>query len=102
MIYTKDLAFRLSGGAATYAFHIDQTGKVIHDYFGPALRDEVPLESLSKKMPTPGGTSVVYDEKKDPSKQTATSTILPTKGTKSLLPSPWPTASRPPTGRSRH
>ena len=67
MIYTKDLAFRLSGGAATYAFHIDQTGKVIHDYFGPALRDEVPLESLSKKMPTPGGTSVVYDEKKDPS-----------------------------------
>lgn len=66
MVYIKDLAFRLSGGATTYAFHIDRSGKPIHDYFGPHLSDDVPLESIAKPMPTPGGTSVVYDEKKDP------------------------------------
>ncbi len=66
MVYIKDLAFRLTGGKSTYAFHIDDCGKPIHDYFGPRLPDEVPLQSIAKPMPTTGGTAVAYDEKRDP------------------------------------
>ena len=66
MIKTNDSVFALNTKTLSYVFHIDETGLVIHDYFGNRV-DLVDFDTkpISVKASVQKGTSTIYDEAKN-------------------------------------
>ena len=57
--------FKLDTKNLSYVFHKNQLGILLHDYFGERI-DTDEYEAISLKMKCQHGTSVIYDEEKDP------------------------------------
>ena len=65
MIKTNDTVFLLNTSKLSYVFHADETGLLIHDYFGNKVElVDFDVKPLSVKASVIKGTTVVYDEKK--------------------------------------
>ena len=66
MVKTQDNVFFINTKTLSYVFHADETGLLIHDYFGNKI-DLVNFEtkSLMIKPSVAKGTSVIYDEAKN-------------------------------------
>ena len=66
MIKTHENVFLLNTSKLSYVFHADETGLLIHDYFGKKV-DLVDFDTkpLSVKASVMKGTSVIYDEKQN-------------------------------------
>ena len=66
MIKTNENVFLLNTKSLSYVFHADDTGLIIHDYFGKKI-DLVDFQTkpLSVKANVQKGTAVIYDEAKN-------------------------------------
>ena len=66
MIKTQDNVFFINTKTLSYVFHADETGLLIHDYFGNKI-DLVNFETkpLMIKPNVQKGTAVIYDETKN-------------------------------------
>ena len=66
MVKKHENVFFLNTKELSYVFHIDETGLVIHDYFGKKI-DLVDFETkpLSVKPSVAKGTATIYDESKN-------------------------------------
>lgn len=66
MVKKQENVFLLNTDDLSYVFHIDDTGLIIHDYFGKKI-DLVDFETkpLSVKPSVAKGTSTIYDESKN-------------------------------------
>ncbi len=66
MVKTQDNVFFINTKTLSYVFHADETGLLIHDYFGNKI-DLVNFETkpLMIKPSVAKGTSVIYDEAKN-------------------------------------
>ena len=66
MIKTKENVFLLNTKSLSYVFHADETGLIMHDYFGKKI-DLVDFQTkpLSVKASVAKGTAVIYDEAKN-------------------------------------
>ena len=68
MVFTNDKVFILNTDNLSYVFHVDETGLVLHDYFGQLVNiDNFDIKALSQKITVMKGTTVVYKEEVDPS-----------------------------------
>ena len=63
MIVTNDKVFLLNTDNLTYVFHIDETGLLLHDYFGGHIDiKEFDISPIKQKITCPKGTSTIYKE----------------------------------------
>ena len=67
MILTNDNVFVLNTEHLTYVFHVDETGLLLHDFFGGHIDiDNFDISSLKQKITCQKGTSTIYKEKVNP------------------------------------
>ena len=67
MILTNDSVFILNTDHLSYIFHVDETGLLLHDYFGSHIDiDNFDISSIKQKLTCLKGTSTVYNEKVNP------------------------------------
>ena len=67
MILNNDSVFILNTDHLSYIFHVDETGLLLHDYFGSHIDiDNFDISSLKQKLTCLKGTSTVYNEKVNP------------------------------------
>ena len=66
MIKTNENVFLLNTKSLSYVFHADDTGLIIHDYFGKKI-DLVDFQTkpLSVKANVQKGTAVIYNPEKN-------------------------------------
>ena len=67
MVITNDKVFILNTKDLSYVFHVDETGLVIHDYFGQRIEiDNFEIGPISQKISVAKGTTVIYKEDVNP------------------------------------
>ena len=67
MILTNDNVFILNTDHLTYIFHVDETGLLLHDYFGAHLDvKDFDIAALKQKITCAKGTSTIYKEQVNP------------------------------------
>ena len=67
MVFTNGKVFILHTDNLSYVFHVDETGLVLHDYFGQRVEiNEFDIKALSQKITILKGTSVIYKEELNP------------------------------------
>ena len=67
MIYTNGKVFVLATDNLSYVFHVDETGLLLHDYFGnKIIFDNFDISAVQQKITCPKGTSTIYKEKVNP------------------------------------
>lgn len=66
MVKTKENVFFINTKSLSYVFHADETGLLIHDYFGKQIElVDFDTKPLMIKPNVAKGTSVIYDETKN-------------------------------------
>lgn len=74
MTITNGKVFILNTKSLTYVFHVDETGLLLHDYFGKKIDiKDFDIDAIKQKISVQKGTSVVYKQEvnKDLSMDTA-------------------------------
>ena len=67
MVLTNGQVFILNTKDLSYVFHVDETGLVLHDYFGQRLEiDDFKIGAISQKNTVLKGTTVIYKEDVNP------------------------------------
>ena len=67
MVFTNDKVFILNTDNLSYVFHVDETGLVLHDYFGQLVNiDNFDIKAISQKNTIIKGTAVIYKEDVNP------------------------------------
>ena len=67
MVFTNEKVFILNTSNLSYVFHVDETGLVLHDYFGQLVHiDNFDIKAISQKNTIAKGTTVIYKEEVDP------------------------------------
>ena len=67
MILTNDKVFILNTDHLTYIFHVDETGLLLHDYFGGHIDiKDFDISPVSQKLTCQKGTSTIYKEEVNP------------------------------------
>ena len=67
MVFTNGKVFILNTDKLSYVFHVDETGLVLHDYFGQLVNiHDFDIKALSQKNTMMKGTTVVYKEEVNP------------------------------------
>ena len=67
MVFTNGKVFILNTDNLSYVFHVDETGLVLHDYFGQLVNiDNFDIKALSQKNTVLKGTTVIYKEEMNP------------------------------------
>ena len=67
MTISNGKVFILNTNNLSYVFHVDETGLLLHDYFGNKI-DVVDfnIDAIKQKISCQKGTSVIYDKEKNP------------------------------------
>ena len=67
MVLTNGKVFILNTRNLSYVFHVDETGLVLHDYFGQLLNiEDFNIEPISQKNTIAKGGTVIYKEAVNP------------------------------------
>lgn len=67
MILTDGKVFILESENLSYVFHVDETGLLLHDYFGNKIAvKDFDISAIKQKIGSAKGTSVIYKEEVDP------------------------------------
>ena len=67
MVITNNNVFILNTKDLFYVFHVDETGLLLHDYFGRRIEiDNFDISAIKQKITCPKGTTVIYKEKVNP------------------------------------
>ncbi len=67
MVLTNGKVFILNTNKLSYVFHVDETGLVLHDYFGQLLAiDDFNIGPIAQKNSVMKGTTVIYKEEVNP------------------------------------
>lgn len=66
MIKTNGQIFLLETDELSYVFHVNESGLLIHDYFGSKITiDDFDISAINKKETCAKGTTVIYDQKEE-------------------------------------
>ena len=67
MVLTNDKVFVLNTKDLSYIFHVDETGLLLHDYFGQRVSlNDFDVKPFSQKLSVAKGTTVIYKEDVNP------------------------------------
>ena len=67
MVLTNGKVFILNTAKLSYVFHVDETGLVLHDYFGQLLNiEDFDISALMQKNTVAKGTSTIFKEEVNP------------------------------------
>ena len=67
MVLTNGKVFILNTKNLSYVFHVDETGLVLHDYFGQFLNiEDFKIDAIMQKHSVAKGTSTIYKEDVNP------------------------------------
>ena len=66
MIKTNGQIFLLETDELSYVFHVNESGLLIHDYFGSKITiDDFDISAINKKETCAKGTTAIYDQKEE-------------------------------------
>ena len=67
MTISNDKVFILNTKNLSYVFHVDESGLLLHDYFGNKIDIvDFDISAIKQKISCQKGTSVIYDKEKNP------------------------------------
>ena len=67
MVITNKNVFILNTKDLSYIFHVDETGLLLHDYFGKRIEiNDFDIDAIKQKITVAKGTTVIYKEKVNP------------------------------------